>query len=79
MNSTQTTDPHVQLILFKVLLMYGRSQPNLLRSPKKWHPLIPLLMDQILVEYDPETEDNYAGSVSATGWQRGLVVPIEAR
>lgn len=76
---TQTIDPHLQLILFKVLLMYGRNNAELLRSSKKWRPLIPLFMDHILVAYNPETEDNYAGSVSASGWQRGLVVPIEAR
>lgn len=76
---TQTEDPHNQLILFKLLLMYGRTHPNLLRSAKKWHPLIPLLMELVLVPFDRETEDYYAGSVSATGWQRTLVVPIEAR
>ena len=59
--------------------MFGRSQPKFLKSHKKWQPLIPLLMDYVLLEFDPDTEDNYAGSVSSSGWSRSIVVPIEAR
>jgi len=60
--------------------MYGRAHPSFLRSQKKWQPLLPLLMDHVLLEFDPELEDNYAGSVSGAGWSRqAVVVPIEAR
>ena len=60
--------------------MYGRAHPSFLRSQKKWQPLLPLLMDYVLLDFDPEVEDNYAGSVSGAGWSRqAVVVPIEAR
>lgn len=78
-SNIQTTDPHRQLILYKILLSYGRNKPNFLRAHKKWQPLIPLLMDHVLVDFDPEAEDNFVGSVSSSGWSRAAVVPIEAR
>ena len=36
-------------------------------------------MDHVLVDFDPDAEDNYAGSVSSSGWSRAMTVPIEAR
>ncbi|KAH7912871.1 hypothetical protein BJ138DRAFT_1082828 [Hygrophoropsis aurantiaca] len=74
------TDPHSQLILYSILLFYGRKQTSFLRSHKRWQPLIPLLMDHALVEINPEIEDVYlgAGSMSSGGGSRSsiLVGPI---
>jgi hypothetical protein len=80
-NHPQTTDPHRQLILYNILLMYGRRKADFLRSHKKWQPIIPLLMDYVLVDVDPEIDDTYVGSTagSSSGWAKGLVVPIEAK
>ncbi|KAH7882997.1 hypothetical protein F5I97DRAFT_1978361, partial [Phlebopus sp. FC_14] len=70
------TDPHGQLILYSVLLFYGRRQPSFLRSHQRWKALIPFLMDHVLVEIDPETEDIYlgAGSTSDFGGYRSSIV-----
>lgn len=78
----QNTDPHCQLILFNILITYGRRQPNFLRSQKKWQPLLPLFMDYVLMDIDPDVEDTYAGSTSAAspGWSKGAgSIPIEAK
>lgn len=58
------TNPHAQLILHKTLLLYGRRHPPFLRSQKKWAPLIPILMDHVLVSID---------------FEHGEGMPIEAR
>ncbi|KAG8216067.1 hypothetical protein J3R82DRAFT_8067 [Butyriboletus roseoflavus] len=55
------TDPHGQFILYSLLLFWGRRQSSFLRSHKRWQPLIPLLMDHILVEIDPDADDSYIG------------------
>ncbi|KAH0831201.1 hypothetical protein J3R83DRAFT_13780 [Lanmaoa asiatica] len=55
------TDPHGQFILYSLLLFWGRRQSSFLRSHKRWQPLIPLLMDHILVEIDPDIDDSYTG------------------
>ncbi|KAI0061223.1 hypothetical protein BV25DRAFT_1827099 [Artomyces pyxidatus] len=74
------TDPHAQLILYNVLLLHGRRNGSFLRSQKRWQPLLPLLMDHVLVTVDPDIEDTYTGSASgpSTGW-KGSVIPIEAK
>ncbi|KAG1737559.1 uncharacterized protein EDB91DRAFT_1140617 [Suillus paluster] len=78
------TDPHSQLILYSVLLFHGRRQSNFIRSHKHWQPLIPLLMDHVLVEINPDTEDVYLGapSISSGSGSRSSIVighiPIEA-
>ena len=74
------TDPHAQLILYNVLLHYGRRNSAFLRSYKRWQPLVPLLMDHVLVDIDPDIEDTYSGSASgpSTGW-KGIAVPVEAK
>jgi hypothetical protein len=36
-------------------------------------------MDHVLVDCNPEAEDNNAGTVSSSGWSKAMVVPIEAR
>lgn len=73
-SSQQATDPHAQLILFQILLQYGRNHPSFLRSHKKWVPLIPLLMDYVLLDFDPEVED----LVTSSNWTKILPAPIEA-
>ncbi|KAG2159288.1 uncharacterized protein EDB93DRAFT_1114855 [Suillus bovinus] len=79
------TDPHSQLILYSVLLFHGRRQSNFIRSHKHWQPLIPLLMDHILVEINLDTEDVYLGAPSissGSGSRSSMVVghiPIEAK
>ncbi|KAG2095686.1 uncharacterized protein F5147DRAFT_717800 [Suillus discolor] len=79
------TNPHSQLILYSVLLFHGRRQSNFIRSHKHWQPLIPLLMDHVLVEINLDTEDVYLGASSissGSGSRSSLVVghiPIEAK
>ncbi|KAJ8597718.1 hypothetical protein M405DRAFT_755489 [Rhizopogon salebrosus TDB-379] len=79
------TDPHFQLILYSILSFYGRRQIDFLRSHKRWQSLIPLLMDHVLVEIDPDTEDVYLGAPSissGSGSRSSMVVghiPIEAK
>ncbi|ETW77422.1 hypothetical protein HETIRDRAFT_388964, partial [Heterobasidion irregulare TC 32-1] len=77
--ATSNTDPHHQLILYNILVLHGRRHPSFLRSYKRWQPILPLLMDHVLVDIDPEIEDTYSGSVTgpSTGW-KGLAIPIEA-
>ncbi|EGO01185.1 hypothetical protein SERLA73DRAFT_105792 [Serpula lacrymans var. lacrymans S7.3] len=74
------TDPHFQLITFTVLLYFGRRKSSFLRSQKRWQPLVPLLMDHVLVDIDSDIEDVYlgTGSVSGGGSSRSsmLVTPI---
>ena len=67
------TNPHAQLILHKTLLQYGRAHQPFLRSKTKWAPLLPILMDHVLVsvDFDSLPMDRRA-SVS-------LAIPIEAR
>jgi hypothetical protein len=68
-----------------VLLFHGRRQSNFIRSHKHWQPLIPLLMDHVLVEINPDTEDIYLGAPSissGSGSRSSMVVshiPIEAK
>ncbi|KAJ3544659.1 hypothetical protein NM688_g5716 [Phlebia brevispora] len=77
-----STDPHYQLILYNILLAYGRRHSTFLRSQKKWEPLIPLLMDHVRLDLDPDMDEVYPGGSSAgvpTATSRGIAVPIEAR
>jgi len=78
-DAERSTDPHAQLILYKVLLLYGRQHPSFLRSQKKWHPILTPLIDHVALDFDPDVEEDYTGSVSSAGWSKTLVVPIEAR
>lgn len=48
----KNTNPHAQLILFNILLHYGRLHPSFFRSVPKWAPLIPILMDHLLVDIE---------------------------
>jgi len=69
-------------MLYSILLYYGRRNPSFLRSHKRWQSLIPLLMDHVLVDMDPDVEDTFSGLTStsgpSTGW-KGLAIPIEAK
>lgn len=60
-----TTDPHVLLITYTVLLFYGRRRPEFFRSHRRWKPLLPLIMDHVLVEIDLDHEIE-PGHVHAT-------------
>ncbi|KAJ3753093.1 hypothetical protein EV360DRAFT_54036 [Lentinula raphanica] len=78
------TNPHFQFICFHVLLSFGRRRSDFFRSHRRWQPLIPLLMDHILVEIDPDVEDTYFGNSAGVGSGSGfsganVPVPIEAK
>ncbi|KAF5384348.1 hypothetical protein D9615_003171 [Tricholomella constricta] len=74
------TDPHTQLIFYHVLLCYGRRRPDFFRSHKRWQPLLPLIMDHILVDIDPDVEDTYFGVAGGSnGTLANVPVPIEAK
>ncbi|KAF8057059.1 hypothetical protein FPV67DRAFT_1566264 [Lyophyllum atratum] len=74
------TDPHTQLIFYHVLLCYGRRRSDFFRSHKRWQPLLPLIMDHILLEIDPDVEDTYFGVAGGSHGGFGNVpVPIEAK
>ena len=80
LNIGQRTDPHSQLIFYDLLLCHGCRRPEFFRSHKRWQPLLPLLMDHVLVEIDPSVEDTYfgmAGGSNATS--TSVPVPIEAK
>ncbi|KAF8878082.1 hypothetical protein BD779DRAFT_1613089 [Infundibulicybe gibba] len=78
-----STDPHTQLIFYHVLLGYGRRRGDFFRSHKRWQPLLPLLMDHVLVEIDSDVEDTYFGMAPTAGSSSGnpvaVPVPIEAK
>lgn len=79
--SVQATDPHEQLILYAILLAFGRRKTSFLRDQKRWQPLLPLLMDNVLVGVDPDVEDSFSGTTNpgGSGYQRAVAVPIEAK
>ncbi|KAJ6562469.1 hypothetical protein B0H19DRAFT_1144657 [Mycena capillaripes] len=68
------TDPHAQLIFYHVLLCHGRRRSDFFRSHKRWVPLLPLLMDHVLVEIDSDVEDAYFGN--AGGSSHSTTAPI---
>ncbi|KAJ7173053.1 hypothetical protein C8R43DRAFT_978290 [Mycena crocata] len=73
------TDPHSQLIFYHVLLCHGRRRSDFFRSQKRWLPLLPLLMDHVLVEIDSDVEDTYFGNAGASNSSAAVPVPIEAK
>ena len=76
----QTTDPHSVYIFYQVLFFYGRRRSDVFRSHKRWQPLLPLLMDHVMVEIDPDIEDTYVGTT--VGRSANLItvpIPIEAK
>ncbi|KAF9045732.1 hypothetical protein BDZ89DRAFT_1007969 [Hymenopellis radicata] len=68
------TNPHCQFMVYNVLLCFGRRRTDVFRSAKRWQPLIPLLMDHVLVEIDQDIEDEYFGHGGGPG-----AVVIEAK
>ncbi|KAH9941272.1 uncharacterized protein BXZ73DRAFT_88419 [Epithele typhae] len=72
---------HYEMILYCVMLAFGRRSAVFLRSQKRWHTLLPLLMDHVRSEVDPEIDAHYYGASSGTGSgaTRSAVVPIEAK
>ena len=76
----QTTDPHSLYIFYQVLFFYGRRRSDVFRLHKRWQPLLPLLMDHVLVEIDPDIEDIYVGtSVGRSSNFIAVPIPIEAK
>ena len=49
------------------------------RSTKRWRPLVPLLMDHVLVEIDPDIEEVYFGHGHGEPSHGGGGVVIEAK
>ncbi|KAK7680378.1 hypothetical protein QCA50_016618 [Cerrena zonata] len=81
-DAEQTTDPHSQLIIYNILLAFGRRNQGFLRSHKRWKPLLPLLMDHVRLEIDPDIDDTFSGgsvTSSSSGGYRGIGVPIEVK
>ncbi|KAF8624684.1 hypothetical protein AX17_007015 [Amanita inopinata Kibby_2008] len=78
-DSQTTTDPHLQFIFYHVLLCCGHRRPTLFRNQKRWQPLLPLLMDHVLVEIDPDVEDTYFGMAGGSNTSTVVPVPIEAK
>ncbi|KAL0575396.1 pre-rRNA processing [Marasmius crinis-equi] len=75
-----STNPHFQFISFSILLHFGIRRNDFFRSTKRWRPLLPLLMDQVLVEIDSDAEDAYLGVTgSSNGSGSTIPVPIEAK
>ncbi|KAJ7121079.1 hypothetical protein C8R44DRAFT_540530, partial [Mycena epipterygia] len=72
------TDPHSQLIFYHVLLCHGRRRADFFRSHKRWIPLLPLLMDHVLVDIDSDVEDTYFGNAGSTS-SVAVPIPIEAK
>ncbi|KAJ7231964.1 hypothetical protein C8J57DRAFT_1439811 [Mycena rebaudengoi] len=73
------TDEARSLIFYQVLLGHGRRRPDFFRSHKRWPPLLPLLMDHVLVEIDSDVEDTYFGNAGASTNAVAVPVPIEAK
>ena len=69
------------MILYNIMLAYGRRSAAFLRSQKRWQPLLPLLMDHVRNDLDPDVDDAYYGVApgSTPSATRGVAVPIEAK
>ncbi|KAI8996664.1 hypothetical protein BD414DRAFT_478703 [Trametes punicea] len=80
-DAQNTTDPHYEMILYSVMLAYGRRNHSFLRSQKRWQPLLPLLMDHVRWDVDPGMDEGHYGTVSGprSSAGRGHVMPIEAK
>ncbi|KAH7091789.1 hypothetical protein BKA62DRAFT_723976 [Auriculariales sp. MPI-PUGE-AT-0066] len=75
-DAVANTNPHQQLVMHKTLLLYGRVHQPFLRSKPKWAPLLPILMDHVLVSID---FDALPADRRATVGIGALSMPIEAR
>ncbi|KAF8625064.1 hypothetical protein AX15_005546 [Amanita polypyramis BW_CC] len=74
-----TTDPHSQFVFYLVLLSYGQRRVLFSRNQERWQPLLPLLMDHVLVDIDPDVEDTYFGMAGGSNSGSIVPVPIEAK
>ncbi|KAI0649712.1 hypothetical protein C8Q79DRAFT_1006058 [Trametes meyenii] len=76
-----STDPHYEMILYNVMLSYGRWKTSFLRSQKHWQPLLPLLIDHVRLEIDPDVDDGFYGAAAGPSSVAGrtFAVPIEAK
>jgi len=80
LSSEQTTDPHSIYVFYEILFFHGRRRSDVFRSHKRWQPLLPLLMDHVLVEIDPDIEDTYVGtSIGRSTNLSAVSIPIEAK
>lgn len=79
-DARNTTDPHSLFISYHVLYHHGHRRSEYFRLHKRWQPLIPLLMDHILVGIDPDIDDTYVGTAGVRDSMAVTVpVPIEAK
>ncbi|KAF6751153.1 hypothetical protein DFP72DRAFT_1012787 [Ephemerocybe angulata] len=80
-DARKATDPHLLFIHFNTLYFHGHRRADAFRNHKRWQPIMPLLMDHILVEIDPDVEDTFFGGA---GNRHSVVhvsvpVPIEVK
>jgi hypothetical protein len=67
-------------MFYEILFHYGHRRADFFRSHKRWQPLLPLMMDHILVEIDPDIEDTYVGTAAGRSASHSSVpIPIEAK
>ncbi|KAF9521777.1 hypothetical protein CPB83DRAFT_865258 [Crepidotus variabilis] len=79
-DAQSTTDPHLLFIFYVVLYFHGNRRADFFRSHKRWQPLLPYLMDHVLVEMDPDAEDIYLGTaVGKSTSFNSVPIPIEAK
>ena len=68
------------MILYSIMLAYGRRHASFLRSQKRWQSLLPLLMDHVRLDVDPEVEDGFYGTSGLPSAPvRSVAVPIEVK
>lgn len=56
------TDPHVLFILYTIFLARGRRHLSFFRSHAVWQPIIPLLMDNVIFEFQGDAMSDYIES-----------------
>ncbi|KAI0686446.1 hypothetical protein BC835DRAFT_1379547 [Cytidiella melzeri] len=82
-DARSSTNPHTQLILYNILLAYGRRKEAFFRSHKRWQPLFPLLMDHIRLEVDQDIDDAYINGssfgFSTAAASKAVTLPIEMK
>jgi hypothetical protein len=81
----QNHNPHTQLILYNIYMAFGHTHVKFFRSQKRWKLLLPLLMDHILIDIDPEVADIYFGHGMLSGSAGGSIsipavpIPVEVK